>query len=105
MSSTMNLSRAFTRETRYLRSSDHTEVIAPRISFASSLGTKTPMSLRDARHRGEAAADVHREALAAVVVTVPISEMQLISGALQRSAHAAIEYLCLRGRSAQSGLP
>ena len=105
MSSTMNLSRAFTRETRYLRSSDQTEVIAPRISFASSLGTKTPMSLRDPRHRGEAAADEDGEALAAVVVTVPISEMQLISGALQRSAHAAIEYLCLRGRSAQSGLP
>ena len=44
MSSTMNLSRAFTRETRYLRSSDQTLVIAPRISFASSFGTKTPMS-------------------------------------------------------------
>ena len=69
------------------------------------LGDEDAHVLRDPRHGREAAADVHREALAAVVVTVPISEMQLISGALQRSAHAAIEYLCLRGRSAQSGLP
>ena len=30
----------------------------------------------------------------------PTSEMQLISGALQRSAQAEIEYLCLRGRLA-----
>ena len=29
----------------------------------------------------------------------PTSEMQLISGALQRCAHAEIEILCLRGRS------
>ena len=29
----------------------------------------------------------------------PTSEMQLISGALQRWAHAEIEILCLRGRS------
>ena len=47
----------------------------------------------------------HGEALAAVSCTTPISEMQLISGALQRSAQAEIEYLCLRGRFAQSGLP
>ena len=38
-------------------------------------------------------------------LSVPISEMQLISGALQRSAQAEIEYLCFRGRFAQSGLP
>ena len=44
MSSTMNLSRAFTRDMRYLRSSLHTEVTAPRISFACSFGTKTPRS-------------------------------------------------------------
>ena len=29
----------------------------------------------------------------------PTSEMQLISGALQRCAQAEIEILCLRGRS------
>src|SRR5437762_8056983 len=67
MSSTMNLSRALTRETRYLRSSDQTDVIAARISFACSFGTKTPMS-RDARHRRKPAADEDAEAVAAVVV-------------------------------------
>ena len=105
MSSTMNLSRALTRETRYLRSSDQTVVIAPRISFASSFGTKTPMScaIRGTEESPPPTrtAKPSRPSLA----TVPISEMQLISGALQRSAQAEIEYLCLRGRFAQSGLP
>ena len=105
MSSTMNLSRAFTRETRYLRSSDQTDVIAPRISFASSLGMKTPMSfaIRGTEERPPPTWTAKPSRPSSC--TVPISEMQLISGALQRSAHAAIEYLCLRGRSAQSGLP
>jgi len=44
MSSTMNFMRAFTRDIRYFRSSLHTVVVAPRISTASSFGTKTPMS-------------------------------------------------------------
>ena len=105
MSSTMNLSRAFTRETRYF------EVLRPdRRDRAEDLvrvllRDEDAHVPRDPRHRGEPAADEHGEALAAVVVTVPISEMQLISGALQRSAHAEIEYLCFRGRFAQSGLP
>ena len=33
-----------------------------------------------------------------------MSEMQLISGALQRSAQAAIEFLCLRGRFEHVGV-
>ena len=37
--------------------------------------------------------------------STPTSETQLISGALQRSAQLAIEYLCLRGRFAHAGLP
>ena len=60
---------------------------------------------RDARHRREPAADLHRVALAAVVASTPTSETQLISGALQRSVQLAIEYLCLRGRFAHAGLP
>ena len=36
--------------------------------------------------------------------TTPTSEMQLISGALQRSGQLAIEYLCLRGRFAHVGV-
>ena len=104
MSSTMNLSRALTRETRYLRSSDQTDVIAPRISFASSFGTKTPMS-RAIRGTDERPPPTWTAKPSRPALSVPISEMQLISGALQRSAQAEIEYLCFRGRFAQSGLP
>src|SRR4051812_37275701 len=104
MSSTLNFSPAFTRETRERGAFDQTEVIAPRISFASSLGTKTPMSFAirgtEERPPPTATAKPSRPSL-----TVPTSETQLISGALQRSAQAAIEYLCFRGRFAQSGLP
>ena len=67
MSSTMNLSRAFTRDMRYFRSSLHTVVTAPRISFAPLLRHEDAEVARDARHRREAAADLHGEALAAVV--------------------------------------
>src|SRR5438477_13074573 len=103
MSSTMNLSRAFTRETRYLRSSDHTLVIAPRISFACSFGTNTFIGF--AIRGTELKPPPTRTAKPSTPsFTVPTSEMQLISGALQRSAHAEIEYLCLRGRSAHTGL-
>src|SRR4051794_3543623 len=105
MSSTMNFMRAFTRDTRYFRSSDQTEVIAPRISFESSLGTKTFIG-RAMRGTDESPPPtITPNPSRPSSVIVPISEMQLISGALQRSAQAEIEYLCFRGRFAQSGLP
>ena len=104
MSSIMNLRRAFTRETRYLRSSDQTEVIAPRISFDSSFGMKTFIVFA-IRGTDESPPPTRTAKPSRPSLTVPISEMQLISGALQRSGQAEIEYLCLRGRFAQSGLP
>ena len=79
-------------------------MIAPRISFASSFGTKTPMS-RAIRGTDESPPPTRTAKPSRPSWTVPISEMQLISGALQRSAQAEIEYLCFRGRFAQSGLP
>ena len=79
-------------------------MIAPRISFASSFGMKTPMS-RAMRGTEERPPPTCTAKPSRPSWTVPISEMQLISGALQRSGQAAIEYLCLRGRFAQSGLP
>ena len=104
MSSTMNFSRAFTRDMRYFRSSLQTDVIAPRISFDSSVGTNTPRSRAmrgtDASPPPTSTAKPSRPSL-----TTPTSEMQLISGALQRSGQLAIEYLCLRGRFAHAGLP
>jgi len=62
----------------------------------------------DARARGaeptRAAADEDGES-SRPSCTAPTSETQLISGALHRSLHAAIGYLCLRGRLAKSGFP
>ena len=87
-----------------MRSSDQTLVIAPRISFASSLGTKTPSS-RAIRGTDERPPPTSTAKPSRPSETCRSSEMQLISGALQRSAQAEIEYLCLRGRFAQSGLP
>ena len=88
-----------------MRSSDQTPVIAARISSASSFGIHTPMS-RAIRGTDESPPPTTTpKPSRPSSCTTPISEMQLISGALQRSAQAEIEYLCLRGRFAQSGLP
>ena len=54
---------------------------------------------RDPRDGRQPAADEHARSPARRRGCTPTSEMQLISGALQRDAHAEIEILCLRGRS------
>ena len=64
----MNLSRAFTRETRYFRSSDHTRRDRAEDLVRLLLRDEDAHVARDPRHRGEAAADEHAEALAAVLV-------------------------------------
>ena len=67
MSSTMNFSRAFTRETRYL------QILAPCVEDRGEhldglvLRDEDAEVAREARHRREAAADEHAEALAALV--------------------------------------
>ena len=67
MSSTMNLRRAFTRETRYLRSSDQTRGDRAEDLVRLLLRDEDAHVARDPRHRREPAADEHGEAFAAVV--------------------------------------
>src|SRR5712692_2796727 len=71
--------------------------MAASTSTASSFGTKTPMS-RASRGTEESPPPTRTAKPSRPSLTAPIREMQLISGALQRSAQAAIVYLCLRGR-------
>src|SRR2546423_1681942 len=84
----MNFIRAFTRETRYLRSSFQASRSAVSTAIASSFGTNTPRS-RAMRGTEESPPPTLTAKPSTPSCTAPISAMQLISGALQRSAQAA----------------
>ena len=94
----MNFIRDFTRETRYVRSSRQESSSARRTSSASSFGTKTPRS-RASRGTDESPPPASTAKPSRPSWIAPTSEMQLISGALQRSRQAEMVILCLRGRS------
>ncbi len=94
----MNLIRAFTRETRYFRSSFQASSRAHSTGNASSTRMKTPRS-RASRGTDERPPPTSTPKPGSPSRIAPTRAMQLISGALQRCAQAETVILCFRGRS------